>query len=131
LVDPFSGEGIRFAVKSGRLAAEAILSGRIGHYSAKVYHQIGLNHTFAAWLGLFYYHFPGLCFTFGVRNPIATYAFMDMFSDRAGYLEVFLRLFGSLPVYFLTESVATVAGLLGGQERRNQVRAAIYSPAND
>ena len=131
LVDPFSGEGIRFAIKSGRLAAEAILFGHVERYSTLVHRQIGLNHSFAVCVALFYYHFPGLCFAFGVRNPFATYAFLDLLSDQTSYPEVLLCLIGSLPVYLLTESVAALAGLLGGQERRNQVRAAIYPSAGD
>jgi len=126
LVDPFSGEGIRFAVKSGRLAAETILAGHPERYPALIYHQIGLNHTLAAGLGLLFYHLPRLCYILGVRNPFATYAFVDLLSDQAGYAEVFLRLFGSLPVFLLTESVAALAGLFGGRERQDRIRKAVY-----
>lgn len=126
LVDPFSGEGIRFAMKSGRLAAESILAGRPEHYPALVYRRIGLNHTLAAGLGLLFYHFPGLCYALGVRNPFATYAFVDLLSDQASYMQVILRLFASLPVFLVTESVAALAGLLGGPERREWIKKAVY-----
>ena len=126
LVDPFSGEGIRFAVKSGRIAAEAILAGHPERYQALVYRQIGFNHILAAGLGLLFYHFPGLCYALDVRNPFATYAFVVLLSDQAGYAEVILRLFGSLPVFLVTESVAALAGLLGGPERQDWIRKAVY-----
>ncbi|HLE52904.1 MAG TPA: geranylgeranyl reductase family protein [Anaerolineales bacterium] len=126
LVDPFSGEGIRFAVKSGRLAAETILAGHPERYPGLIHRQIGLNHTLAVGLGLLFYHLPGLCYVLGVRNPFATYAFVDLLSDQAGYAEVILRLFGSLPVFLLTESVAALAGLLGGPEHQDRIRKAVY-----
>jgi len=44
---------------------------------------------------------------------------------------VILRLFGSLPVYLITEGVAALAGLLGGPERRRRLRRAVYSGASD
>jgi len=34
LVDPFSGEGIRYAIKSGKLAAQAILADKPEHTPA-------------------------------------------------------------------------------------------------
>lgn len=126
LVDPFSGEGIRFAVKSGRLAAESILAGHPERYPGLVYRQIGFDHTLAAGLGLFFYHFPGLCYALGVRNPFATYAFVDLLSDQASYAEVILRLFSSLPAFLVTESVAALVGLFGGPERRDWIRKAVY-----
>lgn len=127
LVDPFSGEGIRFAIKSGRLAAEAILSGHVERYPALVNRQIGLNHKIAVGVALFYYHFPDLCFAFGVRNPFATFAFLDLLSDHASYVEVLLRLFGSLPLFLITESLVALAGLLVGPDRRDWIRKVIYS----
>jgi geranylgeranyl reductase family protein len=126
LVDPFSGEGIRFAVKSGRLAAETILAGHPERYPALVHRQIGFNHTLAAGLGLLFYYLPRPCFALGVRNPFATRAFLDLLSDRAGYPEVILRLFGSLPVFLLTEGLAALAGGLGGPARKDRIRNAVY-----
>ncbi len=126
LVDPFTGEGIRFAIKSGRIAAEAILAGKISTYTSRVYREIGLNHTFAAGLGLLFYQFPRLCYLFGVLNPFATRAFVDLIADRAGYPEVILRLFGTLPIFVATEGIAALAGWLGGPEGKRRVREAVY-----
>jgi hypothetical protein len=61
-----------------------------------------------------------------VRNPFATRAFLDLLSDRAGYPEVILRLFGSLPVFLLTEGLAALAGWLGGPARKDRIRNAVY-----
>jgi len=126
LVDPFCGEGIRFAVRSGRLAARAILTGQMESYAKWVHQTIGLNHTMAAGLALLFYHLPWTCFQLGVRNPFATHAFIDLFSNRAGYPEVILRIFGSLPFFIATELVAGMAGLFGGARQKDNVRSAIY-----
>ncbi|HLF26744.1 MAG TPA: geranylgeranyl reductase family protein [Anaerolineae bacterium] len=129
LVDPLSGEGIRLAIKSGKLAAEAILAGRPDRYPVTIHRQIGLCHTFGLGLAFLLYRFPRGCFTLGVRNPFATRAFVDMLSDRADYLDVIKRLFGTLPLFLLTEVVAGLAGRLGGPERRRRLRSAMYSGA--
>lgn len=110
LVDPFSGEGIRFAIKSGRMAADAILSGNLARYPRRVYREIGVNHMVASSLALICYHTPRACFARGVRNPFATQAFVDLPSERASYSEVVLHLYGSLPIFLLIGSIASAAG---------------------
>jgi geranylgeranyl reductase family protein len=127
LVDPMNGEGIRFAIKSGMLAAEAILSGQIERYSSRVYHEIGRNHRLALWLGLLFYKFPRACYHLGVRNPFTCQAFVDLMCDRARYPEVLARMFASLPVYLATEGFARLAGRLAGPVWKDRVRAAVYS----
>lgn len=66
------------------------------------------------------------------REPISTArAFADMLADRADYPATILTIIGSLPIYLLTEGVAALAGLLGGQERRDRVRSFVYAGARD
>ena len=127
LVDPFSGEGIRFAIKSGRLAAEAILDGNPQRYSDLVYKQIGRNHELGMILTKFFYSLPYLCFELAVRNPFVTRAIVDMLADRIGYGRVIIYLFGTLPLFLLTETVAGLAKLVGGAKTMNRVREAVYS----
>ena len=127
LVDPFSGEGIRFAIKSGKIAAETILSGQIDQYPQHIYREIGFSHTFGIGLALLFYYLPDLCFALGVRNPFATQAFVDLLSDRSNYPVVILCIFGTLPLFLLTEVIAGLAGLLGGPPKREKIRSAVYS----
>jgi geranylgeranyl reductase family protein len=127
LVDPFSGEGIRFAIKSGRLAAEAILSDKVENYSALVYKQIGQSHLLGGGLAQMFYGFPRAFFELGVRNPFATRALVSMFSDRFGYGQVILRLLVTLPIFLLTELVASLASWLGGTKQGQKIRKAVYS----
>jgi geranylgeranyl reductase family protein len=126
LVDPFSGEGIRYAVKSGRIAAEVILTDNLVDYNEIIYQKIGRSHRLAAGLALLFYRFPRLCFVLGVQNPFATQVFIDMFSDRTSYLGLILRLFASLPFYLGIESLAFACGFLLGPRGRQNLRTRLY-----
>ncbi len=126
LVDPFSGEGIRFAIKSGRLAADSILSGRPEDYAVLVDHQIGRNHRLGRILMNLFYNLPGVCFELCVRNPFVTRAIMDMLADRIGYGRVLLQTFVTLPLFLLTELIAGLGGLIGGPKLQANLRKAVY-----
>jgi geranylgeranyl reductase family protein len=88
LVDAFLGEGIRYAIHSGRLAAEAILHDTVSNYSAMVKTQIsdGLRRArFAAWV---FYNHPDLSYTFVKRNYAFTRAFMKLLDGSATYRDL-------------------------------------------
>jgi flavin-dependent dehydrogenase len=124
LADPLTGEGIRLAIKSGRLAAEAILAGRPDQYPHLIYRHIGLSHTFAIPLSLVFYRLMGLGVALGVLNRLAVAAFLDLIADRAEYPGVILRLVGSLPACLLARVQRQPPGhydlpvLTGTQEKR-------------
>ena len=126
LIDPLTGEGIRFAIKSGKLAAEAILSGEVEGYARRVYREIGASHRLGVGLAYLFYRYPRTCFALGVRNPLATRAFVDLVSDRARYPALIFRLFATLPAFAAAEGLAALAGAFGGQEGRKRVRRALY-----
>ena len=127
LVDPFTGEGIRFAIKSGRLEAEAILSGHSEHYAALVDRQIGRNHRLGIILTNLFYNLPKPCFELGVRNPFVTRTLVDMLADRIGYGRVIMSLFGTLPLFLLSETIAGLAKLVGGAKAMDRVIEVVYS----
>ncbi len=131
LADPFTGEGIRLAIKSGRLAAESIIADQPERYPSAIHREIGLCHTFGLGVAWLFYTFPRLCFALGAPNPFITYAFVDMLTDRADYPQVILQTIASLPVFAVTEIAAALAGLFGGPKRKDEVRSAIYSGAGD
>lgn len=110
LVDPLTGEGIRFALKSGRLAAQALAAGKPEQYPASVFRQIGFSHLFGAGLSAVFYGLPRICFDLGVRNPYATRAFVDLLAGRAQYPQVILRLFASLPLHLVKSLLGSSAG---------------------
>jgi geranylgeranyl reductase family protein len=110
LVDPFTGEGIRFAIDSGRLAAEAILAGRPAAYPRLIDRRIRINHAVGAVMADSFFSRPRLWFSLVVRNPSATHAFVDMLSGRAGYPQVALRLVGTLPVHLFKNWLKRLPG---------------------
>ena len=118
LVDPFSGEGIRQAVKSGYLAAQAILAGRPEQYSRLILRQIGLSHMVGAGLGWLFYHSRLSGAALLAPNLEVTAGCLDMLADRAGYPEVALRVLGSLPGFWLTHGARALWRLLGRPNRQ-------------
>jgi geranylgeranyl reductase family protein len=127
LADPLSGEGIRYAIKSGRLASQAILSGHPERYAALVRRQIGWNHTFALYAALLFYHLDWLCLALGAPNPFTTHAIMDLLSDRTGTINVVLRGVFTFPIFIATETLAIVVSLLGRPEKAKRIREKVYA----
>jgi len=126
LVDPLTGEGIRFALKSGRLAATALATETPQRYTGILFRQIGLNHSFGIPLSTVFYLLPPLCFALGVSNPFATQAILDMLSDKAGYPQVIFRLFATLPVFAAAEVLARLLNNLGHTRKGDQLRSLVY-----
>lgn len=113
LVDPFTGEGIRMAVKSAQLAAEAIMAGDPAKYQRAVHREIGRSHLFGRVIASAFFRFPRASFVLIARNPLATKAMVDLISDRADYPQVIFRLILSLPAYLATEIAAAIAKGIG------------------
>ncbi len=105
LVDPISGEGIRYAIKSGRIAAEAIISGHIQRYETEVHRMIGAGHRINWIMAQFIYRHPGACFTFAIRNPYARQAFIDLHSERGRPALFMLRILGAVPLLLISRLI--------------------------
>jgi flavin-dependent dehydrogenase len=105
-VDPFTGEGIRFAIKSGHMAAEAILTDDSPRYARYLRRTIQRNHKHALlWTDLFY-RAPQFFFEVGLRNPILSRALIQMLDDRIGYGRLFLQIIGTFPMFLATKKIA-------------------------
>jgi hypothetical protein len=126
LVDPFSGEGIRPAIGSGRLAAEAILAGRPAQYASLVARRTVFDTLIGLGVSILFYNLAWPCFELGARNPFSTRAFLDLFAGRSGYAVVMLQVFGTMPFFLATEAVAFLAGAVGGAGTTNRIRQAAY-----
>jgi len=85
LADGLIGEGIRYAVKSGQLAAECIARGAVEDYTRQVRRRIGWSLSWAnlgAWI---FYLLPELCYYVGAVNPHSTEGFIGALNDQYGY----------------------------------------------
>lgn len=96
LMDPLSGEGIRHALHSGRLAAEAILRGRLQQYTGQVRQAIGRHLLGALALAHLFYGSQRVCFMLGARNPVVVGGLLRMFSGELTYGELIARVPGYL-----------------------------------
>ncbi len=112
LVDPLSGEGIRYAILSGRMAAKAIIAGYIPQYDAEVQRQIGASLRFNWRLAQVIYRHPGPIFSLAVCNPFARQAFIDFYAERGGLTSLIFRLLGSLAPFLARKAWARMAALL-------------------
>lgn len=126
LADPLSGEGIRFAIKSGRLAAESILSGQMDQYQRKLYRSVGFDHSIAGLFSLAFYFFQLPFLIFGTPNPFSTQGIVEMLTDRMSATSFVLYSTFTLPVFVSTELVAGFLHLLGQVNLSNRLRAFIY-----
>jgi len=124
LADPVTGEGIRLAIKSGRLAAAAIEANALDRYERDVFRQIGRSHALGTGLAWLFCTFPRAWFRVGAGNPLITQAFVDMLSDRAGYGLTALVVFGSTPVYLALEAALGMVGAVLGRDRAYRLRRA-------
>jgi geranylgeranyl reductase family protein len=128
LADPLSGEGIRFAIKSGRMAAETILSGHPERYTARLQRSIGLNHHLTMLVSLSFYYLQELYLFTGTSNPYCTAAIVEMMADRINAAEFVLLGILTLPAFALTELSAHLLRILGLGKWSDRIRAAMYPP---
>jgi flavin-dependent dehydrogenase len=103
LVDPFIGEGIRYAIGSARLAAKAIIQDDLSGYEAEIWQEIGHSLATAGLVANIYYHLPWLSYQIGLRNPAAVGHLEHVLTERSSYEGIGRRLLA-----------ATVSWLLGG-----------------
>jgi len=129
LADPLSGEGIRFAIKSGRLAAESILSEHPERYAKALYRSIGINHLLTKLVSMSFYYFQEPFLFLGTPNPFSTHGVVEMLADRMTTTEFILLGFFTLPIFIGTELVAWCLRRLGQARLSNHLRTRIYPEA--
>jgi len=111
LVDPLLGEGIRYAIISGQLAAEAIVAGDLSGYEAAVWREVGHSLATAGMVANTYYRIPRLSYQIGVRNPATAKQFLDVLTEMASYQGIGRRLL-----------VAAIGWLLAGGKTSKDAR---------
>jgi geranylgeranyl reductase family protein len=90
LINPFFGDGILHALKSGQIAAACILQNTKAEYTRRIASEFQANFDAALKLAKFFYQWPKFCYRYGVRRPGATRTATRllcgdaMFNDIAG-----------------------------------------------
>ena len=118
LVDPFLGEGIRYAVRSARLAAEAMAKDEVKAYMSGVQQEIGADLRWARWLARLFYGLPRLCFFLGMRNPRMVQTFVDMLDERASYFDISKHI--PLALFGISSNAMRETRSVQGEGRRKQ-----------
>jgi len=95
LLDPLIGEGIRYAIISARLAAEAIVAGALAGYEAAIWREIGHSLATAGMVANTYYRLPHLSHRIGLRNPATVGHILDVLVEKASYEGIGRRLFAA------------------------------------
>ena len=98
LINPFFGDGILYAVKSGAIAANSIVAGEAQRYSDRLHAEFAASLDAANRLAGMFYRFPRLCYRYGVKRPGATSLGVRLLSGDLRFDQVFtrvLRRFGS------------------------------------
>ena len=72
LINPFFGDGILHALKSGQIAARCVLAKDRAGYSRAIELEFRKNFDAALKLAKFFYQWPGFCYRHGVKRPGAT-----------------------------------------------------------
>ena len=126
LADPLSGEGIRLAIQSGQMAAQAILAGHPEQYEADIWRHIGRSQRLGLLLAQILARFPRTMYVLGAANPLLTPVLIDVLTGRTQYGRVILAAIGTLPLYALTEVMARAAVRLGGPASGQKLRERLY-----
>jgi flavin-dependent dehydrogenase len=111
LLDPLIGEGIRYAILSARLAAEAIAADDLAGYEAAIWREMGHSLATAGMVANTYYRIPHLSHRIGLRNPATVRHILDVLLERASYEGIGRRLF-----------TAAIGWLLFGNRTGNEAR---------
>jgi geranylgeranyl reductase family protein len=85
LIDPLLGEGIRHALQSGKLTAEAIARDDPASYDVQVRRQIGDDLLWGLRWARLFYRFPRLSYDWGVRNRLFVEEFLGRFAGKTTY----------------------------------------------
>ena len=72
LINPFFGDGILHALKSGQIAAHSVLNHTQADYTDAIAAEFRTNFDAALKLAKFFYQWPGFCYKHGVKRPGAT-----------------------------------------------------------
>ncbi len=101
LVDPFTGDGIRLAIKSGQFAAQAIVAENVRRYARRVFWKITLNHTIGMVLSRTFFQFRYSFLRLGASRPQITAAFVAILGGHISYPGLMMRTVRKAPLILL------------------------------
>ncbi len=109
LINPFFGDGILHAIRSGRIAAASVLAGDQAGYSRAISAEFKSNFDAALRLARFFYQWPGVCYRYGVKRPMASRTAASLLCGSLHYDEVAKRAMSWLKRALKSDPTATEA----------------------
>ncbi len=112
--DPFHGEGIRYAIRSGQIASEVLATAledsdlsekSLAHYGARCYDEFGRELKWARRLARVVYRDFGLFFHLAKKNPSVLENYCKTIFGELGYKEFFLWSAPRFPMFALKSVV--------------------------
>jgi geranylgeranyl reductase family protein len=103
LAEPMTGEGIFYAVKSGKMAADTVYEALqadqtdLSSYTASINREITSDLAYARRLSALLYRSPRLCFHFFVRSAIVQHGVADVLYGRSSFRELYRGLLKRAP----------------------------------
>lgn len=103
LAEPLTGEGIYYAMRSGKIAADVIHralqdnAADLSSYTAQVNAEIVRDLRYARLLANVFYRLPRLCYRFFVRSPLVQWGVVDVIYGRSSFERLFRRLLKNSP----------------------------------
>ena len=92
LINPFFGDGILHAMKSGKIAAQCVLQNRTEFYTGEIEKEFRTNFDAALKFSKFFYRFPWLCYRYGVINPNSTRTAVRLLSGDLTFPQISKRI---------------------------------------
>ena len=91
LINPFFGDGIMHALKSGKIAAKCIVEGRAREYTKEISAEFKKNMDSALKLARLFYRWPHICYRYGVTRPGATRTATRLLCGEAVFQDIAAR----------------------------------------
>ena len=96
VVQPMFGEGIQYAIRTGNVAAECLVSGTVSTYTERVRELFADEFDAALRIGKIFYRTPYLSYKLGVKNPAGTKLVGRLMAGEASLHELESRIYERL-----------------------------------
>ncbi len=103
LINPFFGDGILHALKSGQIAANCILANNQAGYTRAIRDEFKTNFDAALKLAKVFYQWPGFIYRHGVKRPAATRTATRLLAGDLNFKDVSGRVMRRLRRAMLTD----------------------------
>lgn len=107
LINPFFGDGIMHALKSGKIAAKCILENRRHQYTREIATEFKGNMDAALKLARVFYRWPHICYRYGVTRPGATRTATRLLCGEAVFQDISRKAIRRLRSGMKAEGIAT------------------------